>query len=140
MSERADRLTKLRRAEQDARGYSTSSRWYTTLSIAIEYLGLAETATTPKERFSEAWAAIYNLFMLYGERGDEEFKRFPAWVGDVLNVPAIRRFFAESPAEIPLAEFRQKATKGARRDGAGTLEGQARRARQGLPLVLQHHP
>jgi len=35
-------LTRLRRQEQEARGYATSSRWYTGLSNAISFLDISK--------------------------------------------------------------------------------------------------
>ena len=44
-------LTRLRRQEQEARGYATSSRWYTGLSNAISFLERAETDADPSAVF-----------------------------------------------------------------------------------------
>jgi type I restriction-modification system DNA methylase subunit len=91
----AEKLTKLRRQEQEVHSYAASSRWYTSLSNAISYLARAEAATDPIEKFREAWAAAYNLFMMHGDPGDDEFKRFARWVTEMQGVPDVRRLARE---------------------------------------------
>lgn len=106
MSTLAEKLKKRRREEQEIRGYANSSRWYTGLSNAISFLERAETATDPLSRFSDAWAVAYNLFMMHGEPGDEEFRRFNSWVSSVKDSPGVRHHFVTTGDPLILA-FRQ---------------------------------
>jgi len=106
MSTLAEKLKKRRREEQEIRGYANSSRWYTGLSNAISFLERAETATDPLSRFSDAWAVAYNLFMMHGEPGDEEFRRFNSWVSSVKDSPGVRHYFVTTGDPLILA-FRQ---------------------------------
>jgi type I restriction-modification system DNA methylase subunit len=103
----AEKLIQDRRHEQELRGYPTSSRWYTGLSNAISFLERAETADDPKEHFFEAWLAAYNLLMMHGGPGDEEFKRFGRWVTTVIDVPRVRELI-QDPS---LAQFRDAVKK-----------------------------
>jgi len=89
----ADRLKKHRREEQEIRGYANSSRWYTGLSHAISFLERAETSADPLGRFMDTWAVAYNLFMMHGEPGDEEFRRFNSWVSSVTEYAGVRHHF-----------------------------------------------
>ncbi|MBW1794343.1 MAG: N-6 DNA methylase [Deltaproteobacteria bacterium] len=111
----AKKLTQLRRQEQEIRGYATSSRWYTGLSHAISFLERAETDDDPLDRFRDAWSAAYNLFMMYGKAGDEEFKRFNSWVTDVKEVPEVRRMLTESSGPVPFSDFRAAVYKSRRK-------------------------
>jgi hypothetical protein len=86
----AVQLTELWRHEQEQRGYAASSRWYVGLSNAISYLRRAETATDPKVRFEDTWFAVYSLFMMHGDPGDEENKRLNLWVTRLKDVPDVR--------------------------------------------------
>ncbi|MCI0528584.1 MAG: hypothetical protein L0Y56_14190, partial [Nitrospira sp.] len=90
MSTYAEKLLRLRRQEQESRGYATSSRWYIGLSNAIAFLERAETADDPLERFRDAWSSAYNLFMMQGSTGDDELKRFNNWVSEVVQIPGVR--------------------------------------------------
>jgi hypothetical protein len=102
----ADKLKKRRREEQEIRGYASSSRWYTGLSNSITFLERAETGEDALGRFGDAWGAAYNLFMMYGEPGDEEFKRFNSWITEVKDHPTVRSFFQRGEANQELASFR----------------------------------
>jgi hypothetical protein len=99
----------LRRQEQEARGYATSSRWYTGLSNAISFLERAESGTDPLDRFRDAWSAAYNLFLLHGRSGDDEYKCFNRWVSEVKDIPEVRRAF--STESVPFAAFRETVNK-----------------------------
>ena len=90
MSTRADRITELRRHVQDTQGYSVSSKWYTHLSNAINYLKRAETASNHLDAFRDAWAVIYNLFMLRHRPGEEENKALSRWAAASSDIPALR--------------------------------------------------
>src|SRR5579864_6660007 len=108
----ADKLKRRRREEQGIRGYASSSRWYTGLSHTIAFLERAEAEDGDAlRRFGDAWAAAYNLFMMYGEPGDEEFKRFNSWITEVKDHPAIRAFFQRGDANQELVSFRSNIEK-----------------------------
>jgi type I restriction-modification system DNA methylase subunit len=111
MSSYTEHLTRLRRQEQEARGYATSSRWYTGLSHAISFLERAETGTDPLHRFLDAWWAAYNLFLLHGRSGDDEHKCFNRWVSEVKDIPEVRRAFSTSPETVPISAFRTTVNK-----------------------------
>lgn len=111
MSSYTEHLTRLRRQEQEARRYATSSRWYTGLSNAISFLERAETGTDPLHRFLDAWWAAYNLFLLHGRSGDDEHKCFNRWVSEVNDIPEVRRAFSTSPETVPISAFRTTVNK-----------------------------
>lgn len=105
MNDNAKKLTQLRREEQEARGYATSSRWYTGLSNAISFLERAETGSDPLDRFRDSWSAAYNLFTMYGKAGDDEFKCFNSWVTELKEVPEIRRLLTEPSETSQVSSF-----------------------------------
>jgi hypothetical protein len=111
MSSYTEHLTRLRRQEQEARGYVPSSRWYTGLSNAISFLERAETGTDPLDRFRDAWSATYNLFLLHGRSGDDEHKCFNRWVSEVKEIPDVRRAFSIVPETVPISSFRITVNK-----------------------------
>lgn len=97
MSTRTERLTQLRRQEQDIRSYAASSRWYTGLSYALKFLERAEIETDDINRFREAWSAIYNLFMMMHVAGDLENKTLGKWISEVKTAPTLRSLSQELP-------------------------------------------
>lgn len=105
MNDNAKKLTQLRRDEQEVRGYATSSRWYTGLSNAISFLERAETGSDSLDRFRDSWSAAYNLFMMHGKAGDDEFKRFNSWVTELKAVPEIRRLLTDHSEASPVSSF-----------------------------------
>jgi type I restriction-modification system DNA methylase subunit len=111
MSSYTENLTRLRRQEQEARGYAPSSRWYTGLSNAISFLERAEIGTDPLDRFRDAWSAAYNLFMLHGHSGDDEHKCFNRWVSEVKEIPDVRRAFSIVPETVLIPAFRTTVSK-----------------------------
>jgi type I restriction-modification system DNA methylase subunit len=113
MGTRADRLIKLRRQERELHNYSQSSRWYVATSQAINFLELAENATSPRERFLDAWGAVYNLFMLFGERGDPEYKRLHLWIDSLKPVPEVRRLLVDAGGGAAFSDFRQALARSA---------------------------
>ena len=110
MSTWAEKLKKRRREEQEIRGYANSSRWYTGLSNAISFLERAETGTDPLNRFSDAWSVAYNLFMMHGEPGDEEYRRFNSWVSTLKDDAGVRHYFVNAGDPL-IASFRQAAER-----------------------------
>jgi hypothetical protein len=110
MSTSAEKLKKRRREEQEIRGYANSSRWYTGLSNAISFLERAETGTDPLNRFSDAWSVAYNLFMMHGEPGDEEYRRFNSWVSTLKDDAGVRHYFVNAGDPL-IASFRQAAER-----------------------------
>ncbi|CAN5649467.1 hypothetical protein BH20ACI3_BH20ACI3_27940 [soil metagenome] len=90
MSETRKRLTELRRHEQEVRNYSSSSRWYTGTGLAIKYIELAETATSPAEVFRNAWYAIYNLYMMTHKRGEAENIALSSWIEEAQASQKVR--------------------------------------------------
>jgi type I restriction-modification system DNA methylase subunit len=106
MSTSADKLKKRRREEQEMRGYANSSRWYTGLSNAISFLERAETGTDPLNQFSDAWSVAYNLFMMHGDPGDEEYRRFNSWVSTLKDDAGVRHYFVNA-GNLLIASFRQ---------------------------------
>jgi hypothetical protein len=111
MSSYTEHLTRLRRQEQEDRGYAPSSRWYTGLSNAISFLERAEIGTDPLDRFRDAWSATYNLFLLHGRSGDDEHKCFNRWVSEVKEIPDVRRTFSTVPETVPISAFRTTVNK-----------------------------
>jgi hypothetical protein len=111
METHAEKLIQLRRQEQESRGYASSSRWYTGLSNAIGFLSRAETGDDPLDRFRDAWAAIYNLFMMHGVLGDEEFRRFDRWAAEVKEVPGVRHLFNEKSSAAAISLFCERVDK-----------------------------
>ena len=103
MSTSAEKLKKRRREEQEIRGYANSSRWYTGPRDAISFLERAEAGTDPLNRFSDAWSVAYNLFMMHGEPGDEEYRRFNSWVSTLKDDAGVRHYFVN--AGDPLIAF-----------------------------------
>lgn len=97
MSTRTERLTQLRRQEQDIRSYAASSRWYTGLSYALKFLERAEIETDDINRFREAWSAIYNLFMMMHVAGDLENKTLGKWISELKTAPTLRSLSQELP-------------------------------------------
>ena len=106
MSTLAEKLKKRRREEQEIRGYANSSRWYTGLSNAISFLERAETGTDPLNSFSDAWSVAYNLFMMHGEPGDEEYRRFNPWVSTLKDYAGVRHYFVNA-GDPSIGAFRQ---------------------------------
>ncbi|MBW1716036.1 MAG: N-6 DNA methylase [Deltaproteobacteria bacterium] len=111
MSYYVKKLTQLRRQEQEVRGYAASSRWYTGLSNAISFLERAETGDDPLERFRDSWSAAYNLFVMYGKAGDDEFKRFNSWVTDLKEIPEVRRMLTDLSQSSPVSSFLSAVSK-----------------------------
>lgn len=110
MSNRVERLTQLRRHEQDSKGYPPSSRWYMGLSNALKFLQRAETETDHINRFREAWFAIYNLSRMIQIPGEEENKTLIKFSKEVETAPAIRSLsqdFSTSFLELLLAAKKQ---------------------------------
>jgi type I restriction-modification system DNA methylase subunit len=107
MSQIRDRLTKKINQERDLRGYSTSSPWSNALRPAISYLELAETATSPAERFRNAWSALYNLWMMMHQRGEIENTTFTRFFTEVAPAPEIRSVALSTPP--PFLEALKKA-------------------------------
>ncbi|MEP0858084.1 N-6 DNA methylase [Trichocoleus sp. DQ-U1] len=100
MSNRVERLTQLRRHEQDSKGYAPSSRWYTKLSYALKFLERAETETDHINRFREAWFAIYNLSMMIQIPGEEENKTLIKLSKELETAPAIRSLSQDFPTSF----------------------------------------
>lgn len=96
MSE-TERLTKLRRQEEEVRDYPKSSRWYTGTGLAIRYIELAETATTPPEIFRNAWYAIYNLYMMIHKRGESENVALSDWISEAQASQKVRQIALATP-------------------------------------------
>ncbi len=92
-----ERLTQRRQQEQELRGYSPSSRWYTALNNAISYIELAETSASPKDRFLNAWSAIYNLYMMIHVRGQVENITLSDWIKEIQDAPPVRRICEQVP-------------------------------------------
>ena len=91
------RLTAKRQQEQEIRGYSPSSRWYTALNNAISYVELAETSASPKDRFLNAWSAIYNLYMMIHVRGQIENVTLSDWIKEIQAAPQVRSHCEQIP-------------------------------------------
>ncbi|MGA9771158.1 MAG: N-6 DNA methylase [Blastocatellia bacterium] len=100
MTDYIKRLTELRRHEQEARNYAPSSRWYVGLSHSIQHLALADTATNPKDRFLNAWNAIYNLTMIMHSRGDAEYRTLARWIEEIQSAPQVRKLAAATPVDF----------------------------------------
>jgi type I restriction-modification system DNA methylase subunit len=96
MSE-TERLTKLRRQEEEVRDYPKSSRWYTGTGLAIKYLELAETGTTPAEVFRNSWYAIYNLYMMIHKRGESENIALSDWIVEARASQKVRTIALGTP-------------------------------------------
>jgi type I restriction-modification system DNA methylase subunit len=128
MPTQAERLIQLRRHEQEARSYPPSSRWYTGLNNAIHFFELAEASTEPMQRFHDAWHSVYNLLMMHGVPGDEEFKRFNRWVTTVQEIPQARSLIQEPN----LATFRGSVKKAEKALLFDTEKGKWREGRQHL--------
>jgi len=130
MSTLAEKLKKRRRDEQEIRGYANSSRWYTGLSNAISFLERAETGTDPLNRFSDAWSVAYNLFMMHGEPGDEEYRRFNSWVTTLKDYAGVRHYFVNA-GDPSIGAFRQAVDRAKKillkADGLQSLDSWASR-------------
>lgn len=128
MPSQIERLISLRRQEIEVHRYPTSSRWYTSLSNAISYLERAETADDDMERFREAWDSAYNLFMLHGIAGDEEFKSFNRWVSDLVSLPEAGRVIQKRE----FIDFRERLEKAKK---ALLFDNSKKRWREGYQLL-----
>jgi type I restriction-modification system DNA methylase subunit len=110
MMTRASRLLELRRQAQESHGYAPSSRWYTYLSNAINYLELAETAPAGIDQFRNAWFAIYNVFMMGHQAGAPENLTLSNWIGEMKTNPLIQKSARSIPTKL------LEATKQAEQD------------------------
>ena len=64
----------------------------------------------PLNRFSDAWSVAYNLFMMHGEPGDEEYRRFNSWVSTLKDDAGVRHYFVNAGDPL-IASFRQAAER-----------------------------
>lgn len=100
MPARSARLLELRRQEQEAHGYAPSSRWYTYLSNAINYLELAETSTGGHDQFRNAWFAIYNVYMMDHQTGELENMTLSRWISEMKANPLIHQAARSIPTQF----------------------------------------
>jgi hypothetical protein len=96
----AEKLTALRKKEQDIRKYPASSKWYTGLNNAISYFALAEETFNALEKFRHSWSAIYNLYMMLHVRGEFENDALSNWSKEMQGAPAVRDVARETPRSM----------------------------------------
>lgn len=90
-TETRDTLIKRLQQEREGRSYPVSSRWYQFLTNAIHFVQEAEFANSPKDRFYNAWSAIYNVAMMTRKRGQAENVTLSSWVKEIQSAPQVRR-------------------------------------------------
>jgi len=113
----ADKLTKLRRQQQELQHYPTSSPWYTSLSKAISFLQQAETADADSDVFHNAWSAIYNIFITLKKAGEEENKALSKWINEIKESSGVRKIAKTTSSDL---------LEAIREDKNGLMLGQAR--------------